>query len=126
MLIEATPNGVRQRYEHEWHNNDGEDNVRGEHDVVEGAPGSQATKRRMNALDEDFVEHIRDKKDARYGEGRKHAGTVSDLVLRLDEIEASKEEERRDAVESGIEGRKVGYGHVRFFSRSSLWQVLAM
>ena len=126
VALETTPDRVGHGRKDERHDDNGQNDVRDEHSVVEGLPESFSAKRGVHTLHQNFVQHVGYEEDARNGEGPNHASPMRYLAFGLDEDKASEEEESGNGIEAGIECGQVGNAHGTLFARSRLRQVFAM
>eukprot|EP01031_Cornospumella_fuschlensis_P008482 gene8482-biopygen7119 len=92
------------------------------HDVINNRHANSAIRKGADGLIavatgagghafQDFVREVADEEDRRDHSGADHRGAVRGLIAGLDEDEAGGDEDRREGVEGGVEGRDVVERH---------------
>ena len=124
--LKAAFEGVGHGDENQWDDGDRQHDVGEKHPVVKGAPEAFAAEGGVDSLNEVFVEDIGGEENAGGEKRPEHAVAVGDFAFGFDTNETGEEEDRGDAVESGVEGRQIGDAHCGEFWRSSFRQVSTM
>ena len=117
VRIEALSQGAAQRDQGERNDKRRKEYVGSRHDIIHWSNPTLAAKYCYGM--EKVIREIANQENGRGGEGGKHAAVMSGDILAPDEHKAGRQKNRAQAVERGVDGGEIGYGHADVRSRSA-------